>query len=73
MPYNHKLYLENCRKMIPLNEQKVRDTKAAIERTKNPTKRAELYEELEGWQTWVKTWEDRLAEAEKITIGVTDE
>lgn len=73
MTYNHQTYLENCRKMIPLNEQKVRDTKAAIKRTNNPAKRADLQLELEGWETWVETWKQRLADAEAITVGDTDE
>lgn len=52
--------------MIPLNEEKVRDTKAAIARTNNPVKKAALKEELQGWEEWVERWKQRLADAEAV-------
>lgn len=69
MAYDHELYLSNCRKMIPLNEQKVRDTQAQIKRTGDPKKKAILQEELDGWVNWVAVWKQRLKDAEDISKG----
>lgn len=71
MPYNHELYLKNCKKMIGLNEAKVRETRAKIKKTGNPRVRAMLAEELVGWQNWVQTWKDRLKQAEELTTHIS--
>lgn len=71
MPYDHELYLKNCRKMIGLNQEKVQETKAQIRRTNNPAKKAMLAEELVGWQNWVQTWKDRLSQAEELTTHIS--
>lgn len=52
--------------MIVLNREKVESTKRAIKRTGSPSKRADLESELEGWENWVRMWEQRLADAQNI-------
>ena len=66
MPYDHELYLANCRMMIGKNEFQVEKTKAAIKKTRNPARIADLKLELEGWIRWVDIWKQRLSDAERI-------
>lgn len=65
MPYNHDLYLKNCKKMIELNEEQVTNVRMLMSKEKDPDELADLQMELDGWMMWVKTWKDRLAVAEK--------
>lgn len=63
--YDRQTYIDNCRKMIEINQEKVEETKQMLEVERNPLKRDDLRRQLNGWKKWVERWTEWLAHAEK--------
>lgn len=63
--YDRQTYIDNCRKMIKINQVQVEETKLLLEEERNPFKRDDLRRQLRGWRTWVERWTEWLAHAEK--------
>lgn len=69
MSYDHKLYLNNCMKMLRLNKEQVDLHLELYHKESDPKEKRNLAEEIRGWQNWVKIWEDRLEAAKKVTTN----
>lgn len=63
--YDRQIYIDNCRKMAKINQEKVEETKQMLEVERNPLKRDDLRRQLSGWEEWVKRWTEWLAHAEQ--------
>lgn len=63
--YDPQTYIDNCRKMIEINQEKVEETEQMLEVERNRFKRDELRRQLNGWKKWVERWTDWLDYAEK--------
>ena len=63
--YDRQIYIDNCRKMIKINQEKVEETEQMLEMERNPLRRDDLRRQLNGWKEWVKRWTEWLDHAEK--------
>lgn len=63
--YDRQTYIDNCRKMITINQEKVEETKRMLEEERNLFRRDDLRRQLRGWEKWVARWTEWLAHAER--------